>query len=158
MTHNKRKKNTRQRGEWTHGWGAKKKHRGAGHRGGRGKAGSGKRGDAKKPRYWTDKKYFGKNGFSPINAKPIKAIGLSHLDSMIDSLIKEGKASLDKGVVFVNLKDLKYDKLLGNGSVTKKLEVSVFAASEKAVEKVESAGGKVILLASQEVETNEAKD
>ena len=45
MTHNKRKKNSRQRGEWTHGWGAKKKHRGAGHRGGRGNAGSGKRGE-----------------------------------------------------------------------------------------------------------------
>ena len=38
-----RKKNTRQRGSHTHGWGAKKKHRGAGNRGGRGNAGSGPR-------------------------------------------------------------------------------------------------------------------
>jgi large subunit ribosomal protein L15 len=88
MTHNKEKKTADKRGEWTHGWGAKKKHRGAGHRGGRGLAGSGKRGDAKKPRYWKDKKYFGKNGFSPINPNKINTIGLSHLDSIIDTLIK----------------------------------------------------------------------
>ena len=156
MTHNKRKKNTRQRGEWTHGWGAKKKHRGAGHRGGRGKAGSGKRGDAKKPRYWSDKKYFGKDGFSPINAKQVKTVGLSHLDSMLDSLIKQGKASEDKGVFVVNLKDLKYDKLLGNGFITRKVEVSVGVASQRAVEKVEKAGGKVVLLA--EVKADNTKD
>ena len=48
MVTNKRSKDTRQRGSNTHGWGAMKKHRGAGHRGGRGNAGTGKRGDAKK--------------------------------------------------------------------------------------------------------------
>ena len=53
MTVNKRKKNSRQRGSHTHGWGAMKKHRGAGNRGGRGAAGSGKRADSKKPSIWT---------------------------------------------------------------------------------------------------------
>ena len=62
MTINKRKKNSRQRGSWTHGWGSKKKHRGAGHRGGKGNAGTGKKGDAKKPKIWKNKKYFGKYG------------------------------------------------------------------------------------------------
>ena len=145
MTHNKRKKNSRQRGEWTHGWGAKKKHRGAGHRGGRGNAGSGKRGDAKKPSYWTDKKYFGKDGFISINKKAINTVGISHLDSMIDSLISKGKASVKEGVISINLKDVGVHKLLGNGFTNRKLEIVVDMASEKAVEKIQKAGGKVIL-------------
>lgn len=145
MTHNKRSKNSRQRGGWTHGWGAKKKHRGAGHRGGRGFAGSGKRGDAKKPRYWTDTKYFGKNGFSSINRTDINAIGISHLDSMIETLIEKGKATNNNGVIAINLKDIKCHKLLGTGNTTKKLEITAEMASEKAIEKIQNAGGKVIL-------------
>ncbi len=43
------KKNKRQRGLSSHGWGHKKKHRGAGNRGGKGMAGTGKRADTKKP-------------------------------------------------------------------------------------------------------------
>lgn len=160
MTHNKRKKNSRQRGEWTHGWGAKKKHRGAGHRGGRGNAGSGKRGDAKKPRYWADKKYFGKNGFSPINKKNINAIGISHLDSITDSLIKTGKATFKEGKIFINLKDIKYNKLLGNGQTKKKIEITVEMASPKAIEKITKTGGKVILPKKEETkpEQEETKE
>ena len=47
MTVNRRRKRVRQRGSKTHGWGAKKKHRGKGNRGGKGMAGSGKRADSK---------------------------------------------------------------------------------------------------------------
>ncbi|MBT7062960.1 50S ribosomal protein L15, partial [Candidatus Woesearchaeota archaeon] len=36
MVIRKQKKSVKQRGSRTHGWGAGKKHRGAGHRGGRG--------------------------------------------------------------------------------------------------------------------------
>ena len=46
---NKVKKVRKFRGSHTHGYGSKKKHRGAGSRGGRGMAGSGKRADQKKP-------------------------------------------------------------------------------------------------------------
>ena len=146
MTHNKRKKNTRQRGEWTHGWGAKKKHRGAGHRGGRGLAGSGKRGDAKKPRYWKDNKYFGKNGFSSINPNKVSAIGISHLDSIIDTLIKTGKATQNKDTIIINLKDIKCRKLLGTGNINKKLEITAEMATPKAIDKIQKAGGTVNLL------------
>lgn len=158
MTHNKRKKNSRQRGEWTHGWGAKKKHRGAGHRGGRGNAGSGKRGDAKKPRYWGDKNYFGKNGFSPIKKRKINALGLSHLDSILDSLIESGKALVKEGKIFVDLKKLKYDKLLGNGITTKKLHITVEMASPKAIEKVKKVGGEVILPSKEESKPEEPQE
>jgi len=68
----KRKKVTKQRGSKTHGWGAMKKHRGAGNRGGRGMAGTGKRGDAKKPSIQKNKKYFGKYGFKSLKKRKIE--------------------------------------------------------------------------------------
>lgn len=131
MTHNKRKKNSRQRGSWTHGWGAKKKHRGAGHRGGRGRAGSGKKGDVKKPSYWKTEK-FGKVGFTSLRKK-VKTINTSQLQLILG---KEEK---------INLTEKGYGKLLGAGNISNKIEITVRQASEKAIAKVEKAGGKVIL-------------
>src|SRR3989344_7659480 len=106
MAINKRKKNSRQRGSKTHGWGAMKKHRGAGNKGGTGNAGSGKRSDTKKPQNWKDPKYFGKHGFK-FHGKTEEIISINIRDlhkkyptqSTID-LVKEG-----------------YNKLLGAGVV-----------------------------------------
>jgi len=154
MTENKRKKNSRQRGSWTHGWGAKKKHRGAGHRGGRGNAGSGKKGDAKKTKFWEDVNYFGKRGFTSQNQKTtkIKTINLAHLESMLDSLVARGKATKQKDMIKINLSELKYNKLLGLGKVTSKFELIVDYASESAVDKVNQAGGKITLRPKKEKE------
>ena len=121
----KRKKNTRQRGSHTHGWGSKKKHRGAGHRGGRGKAGSGKRGDAKKPSFWKNDK---PKGFSSLK-KPIKTINISELHKFSETNIDLGKEG--------------YDKLLGKGIPDRKYELNIFYASESAIEKIEKTGGSV---------------
>lgn len=145
MTHNQRKKNSRQRGSWTHGWGAKKKHRGAGHRGGRGNAGSGKRGDAKKPRYWKDTKYFGKDGFSPINKHKTNTIGISHLDSIIEKLITNGKATQENNTITINLEELKYEKLLGTGNTNKKINITIKTATQKAIDKIQKQGGQVTI-------------
>ncbi len=145
MTVNKRKKNSRQRGSWTHGWGSKKKHRGAGHRGGRGNAGSGKRGDAKKPSF-NIKEYFGKNGFKPRKKKPLlTTINISKLELMLDYLLEQGKIKKEKDLFVVSLTELGFDKLLGTGKVTKKMDITVDFASQKAIAKIESAGGKVNL-------------
>lgn len=133
MVINRRKKNSRQRGSWTHGWGEKKKHRGAGHRGGRGNAGSGKRGDATKPSIWKAK-YFGKKGFNPHSIK-CKSINISELDKLIiEKQIKEEIIDLNK---------YGYDKLLGVGHTKNKLQIVVGKASQKAVEKIKAAGGEV---------------
>ena len=56
----------------------------------------------------------------------------------------------------VDLTKLGYDKLLGTGQVTKKLEITVKYASPKALEKVNAAGGKIELLAGEEPEAPEA--
>lgn len=134
MTVRKRKKKSRMRGRKTHGYGAKKKHRGAGNRGGRGMAGSGKRADQKKPSIIKKygKTYFGKHGFKiPQKVKKIqKAINIEDLPEKEE----------------LNLKELGYDKLLSKGKVTKKFKIKVESCSKKAKEKIEKAGGQIILL------------
>ena len=141
----KRTKTSRQRGTSSHGWGAKKKHRGAGHRGGRGEAGSGKRGDAKKPSFWKDKKRYQKIGFTSKVRNDCKTINIIELDTKIDRFVAKNKALLKAGIYTINLSDIKVDKLLGAGKVTKKMEITVTSASKLAIKKVETSGGKIIL-------------
>lgn len=133
MVTKKRKKVTRQRAHTTHGWGAMKKHRGAGNRGGVGNAGSGKRGDCKKPSYWADKNHFGMHGFKKkgqvVEYKCINIICLNNL----------GKSD-------INLADLGYNKLLGTGKPNKAYTITVDYASARAIAKIEEAKGKVVLL------------
>lgn len=143
MVRNKRKKNSRQRGSHTHGWGSMKKHRGAGNRGGTGKAGSGKRSDSKKPSFW--KQRVGKYGFVSRGRSSIRAINISTLEKNVDAYMLKNIAKEEEGVISLNLKDLGYDKLLSKGKVTKKMVIVCNAASSKAVEAVQAAGGKVIL-------------
>jgi large subunit ribosomal protein L15 len=146
MVTNHRKKNSRHRGSWTHSYGEKKKHRGAGSRGGRGNAGSGKRGDAKKPRYWDDKKFHaGKQGFTNPTTKKSNTITLSQLSSSIEKYVAAGLAQKSGESFKINCADIKVDKLLGTGNTQFNFEVVVKAASEKAIAKIEAAGGKVLL-------------
>ncbi len=144
MVVNKRKKNSRHRGSWTHGWGEKKKHRGAGSRGGRGNAGSGKRADTNKPSYQEDPKYFGKFGFKRPNALAQSvSINIATLESNIASFVASGAAKKSGSSYTVDLTKTKYTKLLGSGSVTLALDVTVETASAGAVEKIAAAKGKV---------------
>lgn len=145
MTVNKRKKNSRARGSHTHGGGAMKKRRGAGHRGGRGNAGSGKRGDAKKPSNWKNTKYFGKKGFVSINKKEIFAINITIINQKIEDWAAKGFAEKKGSEYTLDLKKLGYNKLLGTGKPIHKITIHADLASKKAIEKIESAGGKVIL-------------
>lgn len=139
---NKRKKVSRQRGSMTHGWGAKKKHRGAGHRGGRGRAGSGKRGDAKKPSFWKDTRYFGKSGFVKKGQKRvIKAVNIGYLEENLEELLSKGLIKEEKGVYVIDAAKLGFNKILGKGKVTKKFKIKAESISLNAVGKVEKAGG-----------------
>lgn len=147
MTINKRSKVSRRRGSWTHGWGSKKKHRGAGHRGGRGNAGSGKRGDANKSSIWKNKKYFGKYGFtSKSRTEEIKSINTYDLDNNIDKFINEKKAEFKDGLYIIDLSKVGYNKLLCKGIVKKKFDITVWKASKSVKGKIEGAGGKINIL------------
>ena len=145
----KRKKVVKQRGSKTHGYGAMKKHRGAGSRGGRGMAGTGKRGDAKKPSIQKNKKYFGKYGFKSLKnkkSKQLKKINIEMLVEQLPKLLKKKKAEKRGNIIFIDLKKLGYNKLLGTGHVKSKLEINIDYASKKAVEKIQKVGGKVNIL------------
>jgi large subunit ribosomal protein L15 len=116
-----RKKNSRQRGSKTHGWGSMKKHRGAGHRGGRGMAGTGKRCDSKKPMIWGDLKYFGKHGFKKKNIKVIiKPITIRIVEQKLNAWTNKNLIEEKAGTYNIELKRLGYNKLLSNGKVTNK--------------------------------------
>jgi len=143
----KKRKNRNMRGSQTHGWGAKKKHRGAGSRGGRGMAGTGKRGDAKKPCIWKDTKYFGKHGFK-IPKKitiEIKAINLKTIEQRLESLLAKKLVEKKNDSYTVDLKNLGFNKILSTGKITKKFNIKCDYASEKAVDKIKNAGGSIVL-------------
>ena len=145
MTINKRSKNERQRGHKTHGWGSKKKHRGKGHQGGAGMAGTGKRADSKKPSIWKDIYYFGKYGFVSKTPKvKIKPINISFIEQHLNKFISGNLIKKENDVYSVELKNLGFNKLLGDGRVSAKFKITTPYASKTAVEKVKEAGGEVI--------------
>ena len=141
MVINKSKKKVKYRGSKTHGCGSMKKRRGAGHRGGRGAAGSGKRGDAKKPSIWGGN-YFGKHGFTS-RLKKLNIINFKEIEIKLPIFIKNGLAKENKGAFDINLTKLGYNKLLGTGKITKKLNIKVKSFSKSAAEKIKKAGGKL---------------
>ncbi len=135
MKYTKRKKNIRQRGSKTHGWGAMKKHRGAGNRGGRGLAGSGKRAKQKKISILKEYglSYFGKKGFH----RPQKVIKIIKIINISD-LKKFKETTLD-------FKKLGYDKLLGKGTTKTKYNITINQCSKSAKKIIEAAGGSIKL-------------
>lgn len=141
----KRKKSKKVRGDSTHGWGARKKHRGAGNRGGKGNAGSGKRRKMKEPTILAHggRKIIGKTGMiSKRRTKKDKVINLYQLESQIQKFIDKGYAKKEKDIISVDLNKAKIDKLLGLGEVTIPLQVKVKSWSKKAEAKLkESKGG-----------------
>ena len=80
-----------------------------------------------------------KRGFTNINSKDIVAIGLDRLNAFEDGAEVTVETLMDKGIVN-NPRD--GVKILGNGELTKKLEVKVNAFSASAAEKIQAAGGK----------------
>ena len=80
-----------------------------------------------------------KRGFTNINSKNIIGIGVDRLNAFEDGAEVTVAALVEKGIVS-NPKD--GVKILGNGELTKKLDVKVNAFSKSAVEKIQAAGGK----------------
>jgi len=129
-----RKKSRRMRGSKTHGWGAKKKHRGAGSQGGRGQAGM-----LKHKKSWmimNEPNHFGERGFKvPLEVKSkVKAITLKDLDVLAKKLNKNE----------IDISELGFDKVLSNGKLTQPLTIKAKKFVDKAKQKIEDAGGKAI--------------
>ncbi|MCM1244766.1 MAG: 50S ribosomal protein L15 [Roseburia sp.] len=80
-----------------------------------------------------------KRGFTNINSKDIVAIGLDRLNVFEDGAEVTVETLVEKGIV-KNPRD--GVKILGNGELTKKLDVKVNAFSKSAAEKIQAVGGK----------------
>jgi len=146
MSVNKRSKKSRMRGCWTHGWGEKKKHRGGGSTGGRGNAGSGKRADSNKPCFWEDRLYLSKQGFvSRTRTPPTFAINIGRLDQLLKQFVSEKKVEEKNGAYEIDGDKIGFNKLLSTGQTNKKMIIKIDNASPKAVEKIQQAGGQVIV-------------
>lgn len=115
------------RGSRTCGGGTHKNRRGAGSRGGRGNAGGCKHHFV---RDMMRGRTMGKHGFTRPNAREIEIVNVGELDSMADD---DGK--IDLGRV----------KVLGGGSLTKAVCVTASSFSAAAREKIEEAGGEVVV-------------
>jgi len=138
----KLRKTRKNRGSRTQGYGRVGQHRDTGSKGHR-KAGRHKHLWSYVTTYEPD--YFGKHGFtSPKSLKHKQnTINIAKLDEI------STKHSTEKnGKLHINLTSLGYTKLLGTGQTIKPLVVDVPSCSKSAAEKIEKAGGQV-LIASQ---------
>ena len=80
-----------------------------------------------------------KRGFNNIFAKPLEAINVSSLEIFDDGAVIGVDDLLASGII----SKCEYGvKVLGNGTITKKLTIRASAFSESAKEKIEAAGGK----------------
>ncbi len=120
-----------------------KKGRGAGLRGGRGNAGCHK---TKRIMYERVGRVWGAHGFkrpqSVVSAN--NSINLKTIEECSNSWVAEGVATKKGKIVTIDLKEMGYDKLLGTGTTEQSYKLTVSAASAKAVEKIEAAGGEII--------------
>ena len=81
-----------------------------------------------------------KRGFHNIFAKPLEAINVSALNKFEDGATVNVCDLLEQGILSKCVYGV---KVLGNGTLTKKLTVRATAFSASAKEKIEAAGGKV---------------
>jgi len=126
------------------------KRKGRGHGTGNGKtAGRGHKGQKSRSGSGTRRGFEGgqmplarrvpKRGFNNIFAKPLTAINVAALNRFPDGATVDADGLLESGV----LSKCEYGlKVLGSGTLTKKLTVRASAFSESAKQKIEAAGGK----------------
>lgn len=146
MVVRKKKKFRKFRGHRTYGTGSHKKARGGGNRGGRGQAGMHKHKWTYTVKFAPD--HFGKHGFKrPIAAiKKVRAINLRELDRLAGQLLESGVAQKVEGKIKIDLLKLGYEKVLGGGGVTKPMIIEAKMFSKQAAEKLETAGGKAVVV------------
>lgn len=147
MTVRRSKKSRKYRGSKTHGGGGMKKRRGAGSRGGRGLAGTGKRAGHKV--HLVIKKfgkgYLGKRGFTSKSRSKIKGINLKDIESKLNFYMEKGVIKKEDSLFSIDLSELGYDKILGSGTIKNKYKIKAKAFSRGAREKIEKAGGEIVI-------------
>jgi len=148
------------RGRRTHGYGRVGQHRKTGQRAGKGKTTQWKK--SKKSYYLKQKELgfpdpdwdIGKRGFKRpqdlIRIYQVNTINVKDIDQKIDDFVLNNKATKSGNTYNINLNEINIQKVLGKGEINKVINITVNKASQKAIEKIESAGGKITLLSQTE--------
>ncbi|MFX0056771.1 MAG: uL15m family ribosomal protein [Candidatus Hodarchaeota archaeon] len=146
----------KKRGTRTCGYGRVGQHRKTGQRAGRGKTTQWKK--SKKSYYLKQKELgfpdpdwdMGKKGFKRpqdvLRIYNVNNLNIKDLDHKIEDLTKQNKATKSGNTYTIDLNDINIQKILGRGEINKKINITVNKASKRAIEKIESAGGKVTVL------------
>ncbi len=146
------------RGTRVCGYGRVGQHRKGGQRAGKGKTTQWKK--SKKSYYLKQKELgfpdpdwdMGKKGFRRpqdlIRIYQVNMINVKELDQKIENLVIDKKATKSGDTYNINLNNLNIQKILGRGEINKVINITVNKASKRAIEKVETAGGKITLLSS----------
>jgi len=149
-------KKQKKRGTRTIGYGKVGQHRKTGQRAGRGKTTQLKK--SMKSYYLKQMRLgfpdpdwiLGKKGFNrPQDMNRIyhvNTINVKDLDLKLENLTQKNNATKSGNIYTINLDKLNIQKILGRGEINKKVNVSVKKASNRAIEKIEAAGGKVTLI------------
>jgi len=158
----KKKSPKKYRGSRTHGGGHHRKRSGAGNRGGRGMAGSHKHKWFHVIKYMPD--HFGKRGFNrpqKVVEEP-NPINVGDLDALADKLLEEGIAEKEDDKIVIDVTDERlkkfggpFDKVLGGGQVKRPLVVKAPQFTDRAVEKLEEAGGEAVEIEAEEASGEE---
>lgn len=137
-----KKRIKRIRGTRTCGGGSHKKRRGKGSRGGVGRAGA-----YDHHVVWSLQRGIikGEHGPSthPYDRSADTTVNVGELEEMLEKLMAEGKAEKKGDDIYLDTHELGIDKILGKGTVTKKLMLKVDSISKIAQEKIERVGGRV---------------
>lgn len=145
----------KKRGTRTIGYGVVGQHRKTGQRAGRGKTTQWQY--SKKSYYLKQKELgfpdpdwdLGKRGFKrpqKINRiYKVNTMNVKDLDLGIENFSQNNLATKSGTTYTINLGTMNIQKILGRGEITKSVNVTVDKASKQAIEKIEAAGGKVIL-------------
>ena len=88
---------------------------------------------------------IGKRGFTPVNRHYQQEINVGDLNLGLEKFLEQGRAKQADNKTEINLTQMGYTKLLGDGNIAQPLRVIVAQCSEKAAEKISKAGGEVIL-------------
>ena len=101
-----------------------------------------------------DMDYFGHHGFKrpQCMVRANSTINVSELEEQIERFVSLGFAEKKGDAYDVNLTEAGIDKILGNGHIAVKVNVTVDRASGIAVEKIKAAGGSVVGFDSKEEE------
>lgn len=145
ITKRKDKKSRKMRGSRVCGWGRTGQHRKHGGKGGRRGSGLHKHKWTYIIKYLPD--HFGKKGFTRPKClvKALRVVNIGQLCEAADKLVETGLARIEGGVYVINVRELGYNKVLGEGRVTKPLQVIAPVVTERAKKKIEAAGGRVVV-------------